>query len=79
MTFLRGLPWNRCSLAQKVGHIINDINSGVKCTLSKFADNTKQSGAVDKTWKAKYKVLHLGQGNSRYEYRLGGGLIEKRT
>ncbi|GAB0177846.1 cell surface A33 antigen [Grus japonensis] len=79
---------------------INDIDSGTECTLSKFVDDTKLSGAVDllegqdaiqkntdrlEEWahvnlikfnKAKCKVLHMGQGNPQYQYRLGDEWIE---
>ncbi|GAB0182853.1 hypothetical protein GRJ2_000750600 [Grus japonensis] len=75
---------------------IGDMNSGIECTLSKFADNTKLCGVVNtlegrdavqrnldrlEEWahancmkfnKAKCKVLHMGRGNPKHNYRLGG-------
>ena len=49
---------------------VGDMDCGIECTLSKFADGTKLNGAVD-TLEAKCKVPHLGWGNLRHRYRLG--------
>ncbi|PKU38739.1 rna-directed dna polymerase from mobile element jockey-like [Limosa lapponica baueri] len=79
---------------------VGDMDSGIDCTLSKFANDTKLFDAVntvdgrdaiqkDPDWiesqacsnlmkfnQDKCRVLHVGQGNSKHKYSLGGKLIE---
>ncbi|GAB0185849.1 hypothetical protein GRJ2_001050200 [Grus japonensis] len=76
------------------------MDSGIKCTLSKFANDTKLCGTVNmlegrdaiqrdldrlERWgcanpmkfkKAKCKVLHVGRGNPKHNYRPGREWIE---
>ncbi|KAK4826242.1 hypothetical protein QYF61_006594 [Mycteria americana] len=61
---------------------IGGTDSGIECTLSKFADDTKLCGVaranLKKFNKAKCKVLHVGRGNPKHKYRLVREWIERR-
>ncbi|KAK4822095.1 hypothetical protein QYF61_009795 [Mycteria americana] len=68
-----GVPQGSASGLILFNIFINDIDSEIECTLSKFADDSKRSGKFNK---AKCKVLHKAQGNPQYQYRPGGEWIE---
>ncbi|PKU30852.1 rna-directed dna polymerase from mobile element jockey-like [Limosa lapponica baueri] len=79
---------------------VGNMDSGIECTPSKFANDTKLCGVVNtleggdaiqrdlgrlEKWacanlmkfnQAKCRVLHLGHGNPKHEYRLGGEWLE---
>ncbi|GAB0188996.1 cAMP-dependent protein kinase inhibitor alpha [Grus japonensis] len=93
------VPWDKALEGRGAQEICN-TDSGIECTLSKFADDTKLCDVVNtpegrdaiqrdldrlgrwarvnllKLNKAKCKVLHMGSGNSKHSYRLGGEWIE---